>query len=224
MPAASVPATTTVCRSRAATIWPAQVVWRRALCFFSLASILALPTRFSSAGVGQATTGLQDGVVPRPGPQDGLQGGVDLGVQAPDAALGLVDLLGQVQVEPGRHAQRRRVLVVGVARGQVGDAPHGQSGQVAHGDAHGPGHRHRQGPDGGGLIHHHQQAAVLSQALVQVPQSILAVGQGLVEQALAAGGQGGGPVIGLAYVDTDEDVHRACSMVCVSPDGRTDTD
>ena len=114
MPAASVPATTTVCRSRAATIWPAQVVWRRALCFFSLASILALPTRFSSAGVGQATTGLQDGVVPRPGPQDGLQGGVDLGVQAPDAALGLVDLLGQVQVEPGRHAQRRRVLVVGV--------------------------------------------------------------------------------------------------------------
>ena len=61
--AASVPATTTVWCSRAETIWPAQVACRLHPCFLSLASILALPARFSSAGVGQAATGLQDGVV-----------------------------------------------------------------------------------------------------------------------------------------------------------------
>ena len=61
--AASVPATTTVWCSRAETIWPAQVTWRLHPCFLSLASILDLPARFRSAGVGQAATGLQDGVV-----------------------------------------------------------------------------------------------------------------------------------------------------------------
>ena len=54
--AASVPATTTVWCSRAETIWPAQVACRLHPCFLSLASILALPARFSSAGVGQAAT------------------------------------------------------------------------------------------------------------------------------------------------------------------------
>ena len=63
VPAASVPATTTVWCSRAETIWPAQVVWRLHPCFLSLASILALPARFRSAGVGQAATGLPGGVV-----------------------------------------------------------------------------------------------------------------------------------------------------------------
>ena len=61
--AASVPATTTVWCFRAETIWPAQVACRLHPCFLSLASILALPARFRSAGVGQAATGLQDGVV-----------------------------------------------------------------------------------------------------------------------------------------------------------------
>ena len=61
--AASVPATTTVWCSRAETIWPAQVACRLHPCFLSLASILALPALFSLAGVGQAATGLQDGVV-----------------------------------------------------------------------------------------------------------------------------------------------------------------
>ena len=63
MPAASVPATTTVWCSRAETIWPAQAACRLHPRALSLASILALPARFSSAGVGQAVTGLQDGVV-----------------------------------------------------------------------------------------------------------------------------------------------------------------
>ena len=54
MPAASVPATVTLWRSRAETIWAAQAAWRLHPCFLSLASILALPARFSSAGVGQA--------------------------------------------------------------------------------------------------------------------------------------------------------------------------
>ena len=61
--AASVPATTTVWCSRAETIWPAQVVWRLHPWALSLASILVLPARFRSAAVGQAATGLQDGVV-----------------------------------------------------------------------------------------------------------------------------------------------------------------
>ena len=107
---------------------------------------------------------------------------MDLGVQAPDPALGLVDLAGQVQVEASQHAQRCGLLVrgangmqsvghgpgglgddgsvlgvgLGAARRQVSDASHGQSGQVAHGDAHVLSHRHGQGPDGGGLIDHHQ--------------------------------------------------------------------
>lgn len=38
---------------------------------------------------------LQDGVVLQPGPHHGLEGGVDLGVQAPDPVRGLVDLAGQ---------------------------------------------------------------------------------------------------------------------------------
>ena len=61
--AASVPATTTVWCSRAETIWPAQVACRLHPCFLSLASILALPALFRSAGVGQAATGPSGGVV-----------------------------------------------------------------------------------------------------------------------------------------------------------------
>ena len=94
---------------------------------------------------------------------------------------------GQVQVEASQHAQRRGILVrgtdgargvrhapgslgddgrvlrvgLGAARSQVGDTPHGQSRQVAHGDAHVLDHHRRQGPDGGGLIHH--QHPTLSQ-------------------------------------------------------------
>ena len=54
--AASVPATTTLWCSRAETIWPAQVACRLHPWALSLTSILALPARFSSAGVGQAAT------------------------------------------------------------------------------------------------------------------------------------------------------------------------
>jgi len=153
-------------------------VWRLHPWALSLASILVLPARFRSAGVGQAATGLQDGVVLQPGPQHLLEGGVDLGVQAPDPVSALVDLAGQVQVESREHRQGGRVLVRGVdgsqgvghapgragddgsvlgvglgaARRQVGDASHRQSGQVAHGDAHVLGHCHGQGPDGGRLV------------------------------------------------------------------------
>ena len=156
----------------------------------------------SKAGVGQAATGLQDGVVLQPGSQHPLEGGVDLGVQALDAALGLVDGSGQVQVEASQHTQRCGVLVRGVdgsqgvghgpgragddgsvlgvglgaARRQVGDAAHRQSGQVAHGDAHVLSHRHRQGPDGGGLVYYHQQVSVIGQLLVESTQALLVVG------------------------------------------------
>ena len=88
-----------------------------------------LPQR-GGGGAGRRRA-FRDGVVPRPRSQDGLQGGVDLGVQAPDPALGLVDLSGQVQVETGQHAQRRGVLVRG-ADGSQG-VGHGAGGAGDHG-------------------------------------------------------------------------------------------
>ena len=140
--AASVPATTTVWCSRAETI-------------------LAGPGGDGPRAVSCA----------RPRPYHASRAGRGLGERlAPDAALGLVDLAGQVQVEASEHAQRRGVLVrgsdgsqgvghgpgragddgrvlgvgLGAARRQVGDASHRQSGQVAHGGAHVL--SHRQGP------------------------------------------------------------------------------
>ena len=149
---------------------------------------------------------------------------MDLGVQAPDPVSALVDLAGQVQVESREHRQGGRVLVRGVdgsqgvrhapgragddgrvlgvglgaARCQVGDAAHRQSGQVAHGDAHVLGHRHGQGPDGGGLIDHHQQVSVIGQLAVKGTQTCLVVGQGLVEDLPPVPAQGRGPVVRLA--------------------------
>ena len=143
---------------------------------------------------------------------------------APDAVLGLVDGSGQVQVEASEHAQGRGVLVrgadgsqgvghgpgragdggsvlgvgLGAARCQVGDASHGQSGQVAHGDAHVLSHRHRQGPDGGRLIDHHQHLPLCLQALVDLTQPVLVVGQGPLEDLPPLPAQGRGPVIRLA--------------------------
>ena len=127
---------------------------------------------------------------------------MDLGVQSPDPVSALVDLASQVQVVTSQHAQRRGILVrgadgsqgvrhapgragddgrvlrvgLGAARRQVGDASHGQPGQVAHGDAHVLSHRHGQGPDGGGLVDHHQQAPVIGQLLVDSAQALLVVG------------------------------------------------
>ena len=112
------------------------------------------------------------------------------------------DLAGQVQIEAGEHAQRGGVLVAGRDRPQrvrhgagrasdhgcvalvrlgrpgrqVGDAPHRQARQVAHSDAHVLGHRHRQGPDGGRLIDHHQHLPLCLQALVDLTQPVLVVG------------------------------------------------
>ena len=148
---------------------------------------------------------------------------MDLGVQSPDPVRGLVDLASQVQVEASEHAQRPGLLVrgadgsqgvrhapgragddgsvlrvgLGAARRQVSDAAHRQSGQVAHGDAHVLGHRHGQGPDGGGLVDHHQQVPVIGQLLVQSTQALLVVGQGLVEDVLPVPAQGRGPVLAL---------------------------
>ena len=156
----------------------------------------------------------------RPRPQGGVWGEP----LAPDAALGLFDLAGQIQVEISQHAQRRGLLVrgadgsqgvrhgpgglgddgrvlgvgLGAARRQVGDASHRQSGQVAHGDTHVLSHRHRQGPDGGRLIDHHQQAPVIGQLLVKSTQTLLVVGQGPVEDLPPVPAQGRGPVVRLA--------------------------
>ena len=151
----------------------AQVVWRLHPRALNPAPVLALPALFSSAGVGQAATGPGRRRAPGHGPITASRAGLGLGERlAPDAALGLVDLASQVQVETSEHAQRRGVLVrgangsqglwhgpgragddgsvlrvgLGAARCQVGDASHRQSGQVAHGGAHVLSHRYGQGP------------------------------------------------------------------------------
>ena len=105
---------------------PAQVVCRRAPCFLSLASILVLPARFGSAGAvpgGDGPSGWRG--APGQGPATVSRAGRGLGERlAPDAALGLVDLAGQVQVEASQHAQRRGVLVRGADGSQgVGHGP-----------------------------------------------------------------------------------------------------
>ena len=199
--AASVPATTTVWCSRAETI-------------------LGGP-----GGVPPAPAGFEPGVSPCLVRSLQLDwGGVWGEPLAPDTALGLVDGSGQVRVETSEHAQRRGVLVrgadgsqglwhgpgrasddgrvlrvgLGAARCQVGDASHGQSGQVVHGDAHVLSHRHRQGPDGGRLIDHHQHLPLCLQALVDLTQPVLVVGQGPLEDLPPLPAQGRGPVIRLA--------------------------
>jgi len=85
-PAASVPATVTVCLSRASQICWAQAAWRRAPCLFSLASMRALPASlFSAVGAGVGRYGLQDGVVLQEGSQDGLEGGAGSGCTNPES-------------------------------------------------------------------------------------------------------------------------------------------
>ena len=73
------PATVTVCLSRASQICWAQAAWRRAPCFFSLASMRALPAFFSAVGAVSGRYGLQDGVAGQEGSQDGLEGGAGSG-------------------------------------------------------------------------------------------------------------------------------------------------
>ena len=217
--AALVPATVTLWRSRAEMIWPARVACRLHLRALSPAPVLVLLARFRSAGVGQAATGLPGASCTRSGPRHGPRGlgGVWVNDWPPDPALGVVDLAGQVQVEASQYAQRRDLLLVrgvdgsqgvghgpgraghdggvlGAARCQVGDASHGQSGQVAHGDAHVLSHLHRQGPDDGRLIDHHQQVPMIGQLLVESTQALLVVGQGPLEDLPPFPAQGRGPV------------------------------
>ena len=161
---------------------------------------------------------------PGQGPTTASRAGRGLGERlAPDPVRRLVDLASQVQVETSQHAQRRGILVrgadgsqgvrhapgragddgsvlrvgLGAARRQVSDASHRQSGQVAHGDAHVLSHRHRQGPDGGRLVDHHQHLPLCLQALVDLTQPVLVVGQGPVEDLPALPAQGRGPVLAL---------------------------
>ena len=175
-------------------------------------------------GGGPGRYGLQDRVAGQVGSQDGLEGGAGSGCTGPGCGpRSGPSWRARSRTGPGQHRQGRRLLVgsgdiaqgvghgagglgddgrvtpvgPGAPWGQVGDAPHRQSRQVAHRDARVSGNRHGQGPDGRGLVHDHQQTAVLSQALVQVPQPGLIVGQDLVEQRLTGAVQGGGPVLGL---------------------------
>ena len=91
----------------------------------------------------------------------------------------------------------------------------GQSGQVAHGDAHVLGHRHGQGPDGGGLIDHHQQVPVIGQLLVERAQALLVAWQGPVEDLPALSAQGRGPV--LAPCRRRVPMKTSISSISISP-------
>ena len=186
-------------------------------------------------GGGPGRYGLQDRVAGQVGSQDGLEGGAGSGCTGPGCGpRSGPSWRARSRTGPGRHRQGRRLLVgsgdiaqgVGHGAGGLGDdgrvtpvgpgAPWGQVGDAPH--RHPPaGSPPRcpclwqpprpRGPDGRGLVHDHQQTAVLSQALVQVPQPGLIVGQDLVEQRLTGAVQGGGPVLGLAHVDADEDIN-----------------
>jgi len=258
VPAASVPVTVTVCRPRADTILPAQAAWRRAPCFLSLASMRALPAFLNAVGAapggdGPSGTASCPGRGPRMVSRAGwiwvhgprirpsvwltcLAGSRSKPVSMLSAAASSSEVLmalrvwGMVRAAPAiTAASFASVLALPGVRSAMRRT--GQPGRAAHGGAHVPGHRHGQGPDGGGLVHHHQKVTVGGRLLVQGAQTRLVAWQGLVEDLLAALGQGRGPVVSLADVDADEDldvldIHLsgACSMVCVSPDGGTGAD
>lgn len=192
-------------------------------------------TGFSQRGRGSvAFQQPGDGLVVQARAEDAFQARVELGEQAADPVGGagglgrqvLVeadqngqlggDLVGQLQRAQGvghgagRVGDHGRVLRVGLrlARVEVGDPPHGKSRQVGDLAARIPGHRQRQSPDRGGLVHDHQDGAELRGELVEdSPQLRFAVGQGLVENLLAGRGEPV-PVVGaLADVQAEEDAH-----------------
>jgi hypothetical protein len=167
-------------------------------------------------------------------PEDAFQAGVELGEQAayPVAGAGglgrevLVeadehgefggDLVGQFQRAQGvRHGaggvrDHRGVLRVGLrlARIQVGDPAHRESGQVGDLAACIAGNGEREGADGGGLVHDHQDGAELRGQLVEDgPQFRLAVGQLLVEDLLPGRGEPVAVMSGLADVQAEEHAH-----------------
>ena len=70
---------------------------------------------------------------------------------------------------------------------------------------------------GGRLVDHHQHLPLCLQALVDLTQPVLVVGQGPVEDLPALPAQGSGPVLALTDVDTDEDfdildIHLSCRL------------
>ena len=232
VPAASVPVTVTVCRPRADTILPAQAAWRRAPCFLSLASMRALPAFLNAVGVGHAAMTSRTASCFSRGPRMVSRAGW-IWVYRPRIRLAVwLTCLARSRSKPvsmlSAAASSSEVLMALRVWGMVRAAPAitaasfasvlalpgvrsamrrtGQPGRAAHGGAHVPGHRHGQGPDGGGLVHHHQKVTVGGRLLVQGAQTRLVAWQGLVEDLLAALGQGRGPVVSLADVDADEDL------------------
>jgi predicted RNA-binding protein with PUA domain len=141
------------------------------------------------------------------------------------------DLAGQVVIEPDDHVELGDGLVVQLDRAEcvehgaggvrddcrvagvgfaftgveVGDPPHRQAGQIGDLAARVAGDGQRQGTDRGGLVDDGQHLPVLGRELVEHgPHLRLAVGQRLVDDALAVRCEAGGVVFALADVEAEE--------------------
>ncbi len=178
----------------------------------------------------------------RRGPRTRSLLGGELGEQAADAVAGAVGLAGEVLVETDQHRQLRGDLVgqdqgaqgvghgaggvrdygrvlrvgLGLAGIEIGDPAHREPGQVGDLAAGVPGDGQREGADGCGLVHDHQNGAELGPELVEDgPQLRLAVRQRLVEDLLPGRGQTVSVMRLLADVQAQEDArpvdadHRA---------------
>ncbi len=166
--------------------------------------------------------------------QDALEAGVELGEQAADAVAGAVGLAGEVLVEADQHGQLGGGLVgevegaqgvghgaggvrddggvlrvgLGLAGVEIGDPAHRESGQVGDLAAGVPGDRQRQGADGGGLVHDHQDGAELGAEFVEDgPELRFGVRQWLVEDGLPGRSQAVSVMRCLADVQAQEDAH-----------------
>ena len=228
VPAASVPATVTVCFSGTETVSLARAARRRAPCFFSRAPICALPAFLSAVGAASGGSDFQHGVAGWSWPRDHLEGGAGSGLSwRAGSRSGPVSMLSAA-VSSSEMLTARRVwgmvraawAVTAASRLSVLAAPGVKSatrrtdapGQVAHREARVPGDRHSQGPDSGGLV---PRPPADGCALPGAPTGPAAGTRGWagpcepVMDLPAVPVQGGGPALGLAHADADEDIWAA---------------
>src|SRR5690625_1974280 len=161
---------------------------------------------------------------------DSFERGMDLGEQSPDPVRGGRDLLDEIVVETAEHGQLSGLLVgqddraqsvghgagglgddrrdagigLGLARVEIGDAPHGQPMEVSGHHAHVAGDGKWQCADRGGLVDDHEDLAMARDLLDESTELRLVLRQGLVQELLAGAVDRYGVVSSLSDVDADE--------------------